>query len=354
MSNSFTSPPTIPDTGDLIAGRTITTTTLQRMGDLSNYIHAHGGTSNVISQAFDQNTCVTASTSYVDLCRYRIPIPSNQHTTIDFHIIAKVTTTGTGTVKFTLTDGNSVAQGNSTISVTATSYTAYTVSHTFTAATTAEYVDVIMAGKVATASTYDLDLQMVAARFTALTSPLAAGSTKQATAILTPFGINRLGADYALSSRAGKQWRRNIETMRSRKRMLLGWSGIENPSSVFSGRGQGPKALGMGDVATMQNQSMLFVGGGTITVSIYVVNVSGTQYFSFMNQLLEVTSNGWNQYSLTPNLDDISLESRSFGISLYKIQPTLYYSSDTLLDTTSRQAVINGLGRVTALSVWSN
>ena len=42
MSNTFTSPPTVPDTGDLIAGRVIKTESMARMGNLSNYIHAHG------------------------------------------------------------------------------------------------------------------------------------------------------------------------------------------------------------------------------------------------------------------------------------------------------------------------
>ena len=41
MGNTFTSPPTVPDTGDIIAGRVIKTESIQRMGNLSNYIHAH-------------------------------------------------------------------------------------------------------------------------------------------------------------------------------------------------------------------------------------------------------------------------------------------------------------------------
>ena len=59
MGNTFTSPPTIPDTGDIISGRVIKTASLERMGNLSNYNHAHGATDSVISQAFDRKTCVT-------------------------------------------------------------------------------------------------------------------------------------------------------------------------------------------------------------------------------------------------------------------------------------------------------
>ena len=261
MGNTYTTPPTIPDTGDLIAGRIIKEESLRRMGDLSNYLHATGATTNCISQSFDEFICVTHKTTFVDLCRWKVPIPSNQHTTIDFHTIAKITTAGTGTIKFTLVDGNSVSQGNSTISVTSTSNQAFTVSHTFSSATTSDHIEVVMSGKVDSGS-YDLEIQTVAARFLPLSSPLSAGDTAQGTSKVTPFGLLRLGAKNALSSRAGIQFRTNIETIRSRKRVLLTWSGIENPSSAFSNRGRGPKSLGVGDAQTIQNQSPLFAGGG--------------------------------------------------------------------------------------------
>ena len=355
MGNTFTSPPTVPDTGDIIAGRVIKTESIQRMGNLSNYIHAHGSTSNCISQSFDVSTCVTNSKSFVDQCRWRIPIPSNNHTTIEFHVAARVTSTGTGTLKFTLTDANSVSQGNSSISITSTSstYAHATVSHTFSSATTASYIDVVMSAKV-DATTYDVDVQTVAARFTALSSPLSAGNTAQGSDIITPFGLNRLGANNALSARTGVQWRTNIQTIRSRKRPLLIWSGIENPSSAFSGRGQGPKSLGVGDCQTMQVQSPLFVGGGQITLWIYVLNISGTKKFAFMNRLFSVTSNGWNEFNFSPSLENTTLESVSFGFPLYKINPTAYVESDTLLDSVDRLAVISSLPRITALSAWSN
>ena len=354
MGNTYTTPPTIPDTGDLIAGKIIKTETMGRMGDLSNYLHAYGGTSTCISQAFDRHTCVTNSTSFVDLCRWRIPIPSNDHTTIDFHVNAQVTTTGTGTIKFTLTDGNSVSQGDSSISITSTSMGLATVSHSFSSATTAEYVDVVMSGKVA-AITYDLDIQIVAARFLPLSSPLSAGATAQGTDKITPLGLDRLLNNYPLSSRAGVQWRTNIQTMRSRKRPLLSWSGVENPSSAFTGRGKGPKSLGVGDVETMQIQSSLFLGGGALTLYVYVVDISGTKKFAFMGRTFAVDTDGWNEFTFFPDLSNVSPQSSSFGISLYKINPSSYNQSDTLLDNLDRRAAFAGnLPRITALSVWSN
>ena len=349
MSNTFTSPPTVPDTGDIISGRVIKTASLERMGNLSNYNHAHGGTDSVISQAFDRNTCVTQSASFVDLCRWRVPIPSEDHGTIDFFIAAQVSSTGTGTVRFTLTDGDATAQGSSTITVTSTgSYIVHSVSHTFTSSSSADYVDIVMEGKVASSGTYDLDIQTVCARFTALTSPLAATSE------IEPFGLNRLGANQALTARAGVQFRTNINEMRNRKRLLLAWSGIENPTSVFSTRGKGPKSLGVGDSYSMQVQSPLYVGGGQITLWIYVVDISGTKQFAFMNRLFSVTSNGWNEFNFDPSLDSSSLESQTFGISLYKLNPNVYLESDTLLDSIQREAVSNSLPRITALSIWSN
>lgn len=354
MGNTFNSPPLVPDTGDLVAGKIIKTASFERMGNLSNYLHATGGTSTCLSQAFDRHTCVTNSTSFVDLCRWRIPIPSNNHTTIDFHVNAQVTSTGTGTIKFTLTDENSVAQGDSSISITSTSMGLATVSHSFSSATTANYLDIVMSGKV-DANTYDLDIQIVAARFLPLSSPLAAGASAQGTNKVTPFGLGRLAANYPLTSRAGIQWRTNIETMRSRKRPLLSWSGIENPSSAFSGRGFGPKSLGVGDVETMQIQTPLFLGGGALTLMIYVLDISGTKKFAFMGRIFEVSSNGWNEFSFFPDLSNTSEESSSFGISLYKIHPSSYNQSDTLLDNIDRRAaLLANLPRITALSVWSN
>ena len=354
MGNTYTTPPTIPDTNDLVAGRIIKTESLNRMGNLANYLHATGSTTNCIAQAFDEHICVTNSTSFVSLCRWKVPIPSNQHTTIDFHIIGKVITTGTGTVKFTLVDGNGVAQGDSSISVTSTSNAALTVSHTFSSATTSDHVEIVMSGKV-DANTYDLELQCVAARFLPLSSPLSAGDTAQGTDKITPFGLNRLGANNALSSRAGVQFRTNIETLRSRKRVLLTWSGIESASSVFASRGRGPRSLGGGDAQTIQNQSPLFAGGGDLTLYVFVKGYSsGIQKFSFMNQIFNITGNGWLNYTLVPLLDVITLESNAFGLLLYKVTPTVYDNGDSAMDSIDRTAALDDEVRITAVSVWSN
>ena len=135
---------------------------------------------------------------------------------------------------------------------------------------------------------------------------------------------------------------------------LIFFSFAINPSSAFSGRGQGPKSLGVGDCQTMQVQSPLFVGGGQMTLWIYVLNISGTKKFAFMNRLFSVTSNGWNEFNFSPSLENTTLESVCFGFPLYKINPTAYVESDTLLDSVDRLAVISSLPRITALSAWSN
>jgi len=158
-----------------------------------------------------------------------------------------------------------------------------------------------------------------------------------------------------LTSRSGVQWRTNIQTMRSRKRPLLSWSGVENPSSAFTGRGKGPKSLGVGDVETMQVQSSLFLGGGALTLYVYVVDISGTKKFAFMGRTFAVDTDGWNEFTFFPDLSNVSPQSSSFGISLYKINPSSYNQSDTLLDNLDRRAAFFGnLPRITALSVWSN
>ena len=65
MGNTYTTPPTIPDTNDLIAGRIIKTESLNRMGDLANYLHATGSTTNCIAQAFQRLLLVCAGGKFL-------------------------------------------------------------------------------------------------------------------------------------------------------------------------------------------------------------------------------------------------------------------------------------------------
>jgi hypothetical protein len=56
MSNSFTSPPLLTDASRVVAGQTIRTTEVARLADASNYAFAVGGTSNVLSQTWDDSS----------------------------------------------------------------------------------------------------------------------------------------------------------------------------------------------------------------------------------------------------------------------------------------------------------
>ena len=61
------------------------------------------------------------------------------------------------------------------------------------------------------------------------------------------------------------------------------------------------------------------------------------------------------EFTFLPDLTNTTEESLSFGISLYKIHPSSYNQSDTLLDNLDRRAAFFGnLPRITALSLWSN
>ena len=75
MGNTYTTPPTIPDTGDLIAGRIIKEESLRRMGDLSNYLHATGATTNCISQSFDEFICDESTSNPPILPAVAVTVP---------------------------------------------------------------------------------------------------------------------------------------------------------------------------------------------------------------------------------------------------------------------------------------
>ena len=73
-----------------------------------------------------------------------------------------------------------------------------------------------------------------------------------------------------------------------------------------------------------------------------------------MNQIFNITGNGWLNYTLVPLLDVITLESNTFGLLLYKVTPTVYDNADSAIDSRDRTAAIDGEVRITAVSVWSN
>ena len=118
MSNSFTSPPLLTDASRVVAGQTIRTTEIARLADSSNYAFAVGGTSNVLSQTWDDSTFRQDGTSFVEMCQWYIPQISSSHQTLNIILSAFCATAG-AQAKFSLTLGSNTY--TTTLTITDTS-----------------------------------------------------------------------------------------------------------------------------------------------------------------------------------------------------------------------------------------
>lgn len=322
MSNSFNTPPDVPNINTLVAGQEIASTTLQRVGSLSNYCHSYGGTSNCVSQYFDDATLASTSTSSQVACRWLIPTISDIHKTMDFAIDANVSG-GSGTITIQIDDGTTVSSVG--INVTSTSSIYHSASLTHTGTTAQETIELLLL--VTAPTSHEIRIQSFTAYWLPKGSPLSAGvSTLAGTSnTITPMGINRLGANNALSSRAGLNLRENITTLRYRPRVIWAWSGIYNASSMSASGAQGPKALGVGDIDTF-HVAPLFVGAERdsvtkqVQIEAYIVGLTGSDTIKvqFMGEIITFTSNGWRSKTITPNVDAIRDLSDTF-LPYYRI-----------------------------------
>tara|TARA_Y100001973_G_scaffold3328_2_gene4979 strand:- start:3856 stop:4950 length:1095 start_codon:yes stop_codon:yes gene_type:complete len=319
MSNSYTTPPNLPNTNALIAGREIESTTLQRMGELVNYCHAYGSTTNCISQTFDDQTCIRDVASSALVCRWLVPTVSDQHTSMTFHIDAKVTT-GTGVIILTITDGSTI--GTQSIYVTATTTTYHTITVSYGGSTSVEYLEVQMG--LEAPSSGEIEVLTITGVWDSLSSPLSAGVAERDGEIITPMGINRLGANNALSSRAGLNIKESIISLRRRPRPIWVWSGITNVSSASSNAAEGPQALGMGDLPTI-HIAQLFQGylDDTVTskvvIAAYVVNITTVDIeFDFMGDHVVFSANGWQFKSIDVDVNSL-VQFLDVGIPVYPV-----------------------------------
>lgn len=322
MSNSFNTPPDVPNINTLVAGQEIASTTLQRVGSLSNYSHSYGGTSNCVSQYFDDDTLASTSTSSKLVCRWKVPTLSDKHKTMDFAIDAYVSG-GSGTITLEIDDGSTLSSVG--ITVTGTSSTFHSASLTHTGTTAVASIELIL--KVTAPASHEIRVQSFSAYWLPLGSPLSAGvATLAGTSnTITPIGINRLGSSNALSSRSGLNLRENITTLRYRPRVIWTWSGIYFADSLSANAAQGPKALGVGDIDTF-HVAPLFVGAERdsvtkeVQIEAYIEGLTGadTIQVQFMGEIITFSSNGWNNISITPNVDAIRDLSDTF-LPYYRI-----------------------------------
>ena len=320
MSNSYTTPPNLPNTNALIAGRAIESTTTQRMGELVNYCHAYGSTTNCISQTFDDQTCIRDIASTAQVCIWLVPTVSDQHTSMTFHLDAKVTT-GTGLVVLTVTD-DSAFFDTSTINITATTTTYHTTTITYSGSTAVDYLFVKMSLEAPTGG--EIEVLTITGAWDSLSSPLAAGVAERDGEIITPMGISRLGANNALSSRAGLNIKESIISLRRRPRPIWVWSGITNASSAQANAAEGPQALGMGDLPTI-HIAQLFQGylddsvTSKIFIAAYVVNITTVDMeFDFMGDHVVFSANGWQFKNIDVDVNSL-VQFLDVGIPIYPV-----------------------------------
>ena len=346
MSNSYTTPPLLPDSNSVVAGQTIASTTLSRFGDLSNYIDGNGCTSNVISQSYDDDvfTMDSSSTPSTPSSSWRFPTISSKHLSLVVYVVAK-TTGNPSTVGLELLVDSATISGS--ITVSAGSYTTY--STTLTASSiTVTYAQLDL--KLTAGSTGSTQIRTVMARWSPLSSPLSAGaSTLGSSYNCVPFGVSRLGANQALTSRAGHQMFDNIEHFRQRPRVLISWSGIFNTSPITSSTSP-PRTLGAGDVDVMKPLAPYFSSthpsDHKFTVAVKFNGTATPVGMTIMGNEINTTGNvGWENHTFTV-LTEIDSRSLEFNQDLLKWGLDTVQSNSTALARTAN-------GFVESFSLWS-
>ena len=328
MSNSFTSPPLLTDASRVVAGQTIRTTEIARLADSSNYAFAVGGTSNVLSQTWDDSTFRQDDTSFVEMCQWYIPQISSSHQTLNIILSAFCATAG-AQAKFSLTLGSNTY--TTTLTITDTSrYSSAFVSGAINITAFQNDFAGLLKMEVKAPTGGEVEVLGVMANWSPLTSPLATGQHFHQLSEYIPQGQARLSADLPLSSRTGVELINNINTLRRRPRVLFNWSGVDGVSSgsSISSAGAVAQAIGDGDLNSLFSESAIFPGmrdDSTLDITAYVhVLQNGGSYtplsIDLLGERITMNSAGWTTHTLSFRLDELQ-RSNEFGLSMYRIGP---------------------------------
>jgi hypothetical protein len=324
MSNSFTSPPTLADETTVVAGQPIGEGAVTLMSQTANYLWSTGGTHNCLSQAWAEGQFNQKGLTYQPMVEYVIPILSRDHYDLHIHFIAL----GPGGIRSTLTIGAS----SYTDEVLSTGAGPHVIESTITVTSTPSqsYGVLSIEVKHTSGTPNHHEIRSLAAHWVAKASPVSTGA--QADGLLntfTPFGINRVGNDYPLSSRWGVNMLENIETLRRRPMVYASWSGVDNLNAAPVSDTDPAPALyvGVGDMEVLYSPVYIpheaFEGGNfyTITVWLNVVNIGvidSSVTYVIMGQEITVTTNGWSSYQITVRPDQDEDMSQAFNLSIYR------------------------------------
>lgn len=346
MSNSYTTPPILVDPSRVTAGLTIRTTEISKLGELQNYSFAQGGCVDVVAQAWGNAVFRIDATTKTDICEWYIPRPSDHHNTFKFKIACHRSAAGNkvgGRLTFPLS-GNTY---ESEVVITDTNRYG-TVFEELALSVTGNETELFcrLTMFVECSSGY-VEIANINGSWVDILSPLDPGVHQQGGNIFTPQGINRLGADRALSARFGVETLNNITTLRKRGRTLLNWSGA---FSFVSGNNSPPKGIGTFDLDLMYSIVSLFGGMNQIDdldVDIFI-NIenysSGTFEIEIFGYRLSIVQNGWNSFGLSLRLSELERYSRDFRLSMYQVG---------LMPTARNQAIVLGdNNRITSNPVY--
>jgi hypothetical protein len=231
MANSFTLPTSgagaIPSPDAVVAGKTIEAETVGKLTELVNFTHAHLGCSPVVSQGYVDTFAVTGTPADYN-CLWRIPVPSNAHSTLVLLVKAKLNVASSaGSIVFEeQTNSNSA-----TINITTTSSTWYRQTLSV-GAQAGEYLELQATAISAGLGTI---IEYISVHWEPLTSPLAAGvvaAKHTGASDITPLGATRSSADYPLSSARGVGLTYTLDELAHRPRVLFAWSGLQRVTSA--------------------------------------------------------------------------------------------------------------------------
>lgn len=348
MSNSFpTPPPTLADETTTVAGQPIAEGAITAMSQSANYLWHYGATSNVMSQAWAEGQMVQKGTIGRSMLRYIIPTCTRDHYTLKVYAVAK----GSGCIKAILDTSTGKFEGE-TCSTGAGPHLV-TIDVVLTSTIADEYVELTFDVKHTADATARHEITMLMARWEPLASPVTAGKRLQGTDEFIPFGINRVGANYPLTSRWGRNMLTNVDTLRRRPQLWLSWSGVENlDAAPISITDPAPaKYLYTGDIGVLGQlvhipQEVILGGEYTIYVSAFIegLTVGQSKRLSILGHTLTFSSVGWNHETLTVEIDADDDAIAMYHLNMHRVEID---NNGATLD-----GFLDDPGLIKALCVW--
>ena len=360
MSNTFSDPPVLPTTSEVISGSEIASAPWGDAADALNRCAGRAGSINLVSQVFYSTggleTAYHESASQSQITgRWRIPYASNKHTQLKVTFrAARLNAASSGAVTFFLFSP-SVSISVST-SFSSTSLDTYAANLNIVGGTTDTNAELYFRLTNAYVTT-------VCAQWTAQVALLTSAYNIQGVDFV-PHGANAQGTAQAVPARLPLQMRDNISALRGLPRVLMNWSATAQTTVGTGTNDKAPRYAGAGFTDLYAVYDYIFDGtqqGGHkakiwIFASDTTTTASGVGKIRLFGEVISF-GDGWNSYTV-----DLSAVEYSTGLTRALTLPTarIYVDreqgadlTEGLQDTTSAQKVSIGTGaQIKALSIW--